>query len=135
MKKPSFLMNRALLSAVLAALTGPAVALAAVPTELHVTLRDFKVELDRTHIPAGPVKLRITNADATEHEAVLEFAGADNKPLKANRRTSEVEDIDPGQSATLAWTLDQPGQYQLACHVPGHYEEGMVATFTVDAIP
>jgi uncharacterized cupredoxin-like copper-binding protein len=44
-----------------------------------------------------------------------------------------VEDIDPGQSTTLEWTLDKPGQYQLACHEPGHYEQGMVATFTVTA--
>ena len=39
---------------------------------------------------------------------------------------SEIEDIGPGEMKTLTWTFAEPGRYQFACHLPGHYEAGMV---------
>jgi uncharacterized cupredoxin-like copper-binding protein len=102
-------------------------------TEVHVKLTEFKVDLDKTSIPAGPVKFVIVNAGTLVHEIVLEPAGATDQPWEANGKVAEAEDIEVGQSATLEWTLDTPGEYQLGCHVPGHYEAGMVATFTATA--
>lgn len=105
------------------------------PTEVHVKLSEFKVEMDKTSIPAGPVKFIIDNVGALEHEVVLEPAGVDDQPFEANGKESEAEEIEPGKSATLEWTIDEAGQYQLACHVnknnADHYAAGMVTTFTV----
>jgi uncharacterized cupredoxin-like copper-binding protein len=122
-------------------LTGAALSLAACggkpsgPTEVHVKLTEFKVEMDKTSIPAGPVKFLIDNAGALKHELVLEPAGVDDQPFEANGKASEAEGIEAGKSATLEWTIDKPGQYQLACHVKennvDHYATGMVTTFTV----
>jgi uncharacterized cupredoxin-like copper-binding protein len=110
---------------------------AAGPTEVHVTLSEFKVEMDKTSIPAGPVKFIIDNAGAETHEVVLEPAGVDDEPFSLNGKESEAEDIEAGKSATLEWTIDKPGQYQLACHIKegsaDHYAAGMVTTFTVTA--
>lgn len=103
------------------------------PSEVQVTLSEFKVEMDKTSIPAGPVKFVITNKGAIEHELVLELAGVNDEPFEAGGKASEAEDIEPGGSATLEWTIDTPGQYQLACYVEGHREAGMVTTFTVTA--
>ncbi len=103
------------------------------PTEVHVKLTEFKIELDKTSIPAGPVKFIVDNAGTVEHEMVLENVGDVDKPFEANGKEGEAPDIEPGKSATLEWTLDKPGQYQLGCHIPGHYEAGMVTTFTVTA--
>jgi len=103
------------------------------PTEVHVQLNEFEVEMDKTSIPAGPVKFIFENVGVVTHEAVLEAAGDNDKPFEAGGKESEAEDIEPGKSATLEWTIDTPGQYQLACHVEGHYENGMVTTFTVTA--
>jgi uncharacterized cupredoxin-like copper-binding protein len=107
------------------------------PTEVHVKLSEFKVEMDKTSIPAGPVKFIIDNVGALEHEVVLEPAGVNDEPFEANGKESEVEAIEPGKSATLEWTIDKAGQYQLACHVnkdnADHYVAGMVTTFTVTA--
>jgi uncharacterized cupredoxin-like copper-binding protein len=107
------------------------------PTEVHVKLSEFKVEMDQTSIPAGPVKFIIDNVGTLEHEVVLEPAGVNDEPLEANGKVSEAEEIEAGKSATLEWTIDQPGQYQLACHVnkdnTDHYANGMVTTFTVTA--
>ena len=103
------------------------------PAVVNVTLNEFKIEMDRTSIPAGPVKFVFTNNCSVEHEVVLELAGDVDKPFEAGDKVSEAEDIEPGKSSTLEWTIDTPGQYQLACHVPGHYEAGMVTLFTVTA--
>jgi uncharacterized cupredoxin-like copper-binding protein len=110
---------------------------AAAPTEVHIKLSEFKVEMDKTSIPAGPVKFIIENAGMAVHEVVLEPAGADDKPMEAGGKESEVENIEPGRSATLEWTIDKAGPYQLACHITGaedHYAHGMVKAFTVSAL-
>ncbi|MCZ7572905.1 MAG: cupredoxin domain-containing protein [Ardenticatenaceae bacterium] len=105
------------------------------PTEVHVKLSEFKVEMDKSSIPAGPVKFMIDNAGKETHEVVLERAGDDDKPFTANGKESEAEDIEAGKSATLEWTIDEPGQYQLSCHInennEDHYALGMVQSFTV----
>ncbi|TFH36398.1 MAG: hypothetical protein E4G99_05060 [Anaerolineales bacterium] len=108
---------------------------ASVPTEVHVTLREFTVEMDKTSIPAGPVTFIIENAGGLEHELVLEKAGDNDVPFEADGVESEAEAIAPGSSASFDWTIDEPGQYQLACHVDqdgvDHFGLGMLLTFTV----
>jgi len=110
---------------------------AAGPTEVHVKMSEFKFEMDKTSIPAGPVKFIFDNVGKEKHEAVLEKAGDVDKPFEASGKVAEVEDVQPGQSATLEWTIDQPGQYQLGCHInengEDHYASGMVIAFTVTA--
>jgi len=105
------------------------------PTEVHVKLTEFKIEMDKTSIPDGPVKFIIDNAGNEKHEVVLEPAGVNDKALEAGGKTAEAENIQPGASATLEWTIDQPGDYQLGCHINAnnedHYALGMVTTFTV----
>jgi uncharacterized cupredoxin-like copper-binding protein len=107
------------------------------PTEVHVKLSEFKVEMDKTSIPAGPVRFLLDNAGNETHEVVLELTGVDDQPFEVNGKVSEAEDIGAGQSATLEWTIDQPGEYQLACHInennEDHYANGMVMKFTVTA--
>ena len=102
-------------------------------TEVHVKLTEFTIELDRTSIPTGSVKFIINNAGAIVHEVVLEPVGAVDKPFESGGKEAEAPDIEAGKSSSLEWTLDQPGEYQLGCHTPGHYEAGMVTTFTVTA--
>jgi len=101
------------------------------PTEVQVKLSEFNIELDKTSIPAGPIKFIITNEGSITHELVLEPAGAEDEPFEKDGKTSEAEDIEPGASASLEWTIDEPGEYQLACYIEGHFEAGMVSTFSV----
>ncbi len=133
MRKTSFVMLVVMIS--LAAFSLAACGSKGGPTEVHVKLTDFKVEMDKTSIPAGPVKFIIDNAGKEKHEVVLEPAGANDVPFEDGEKASEAEDIEPGASATLEWTIDQPGDYQLGCHInennEDHYALGMVTTFTV----
>jgi len=103
------------------------------PTVVDVTLTEYKIEMSKTSVPAGQVKFNITNEGSIVHELVLEPGGAVDDPLEGNNQESEVEDIQPGQTVTLEWTIDTPGEYQLTCHLPGHFENGMVLPFSVTA--
>lgn len=100
-----------------------------------VVLSDFKVEMTPTQIAVGqPVTFAIGNQGPSVHELVLEKAGDVDVPLEqADGTAAEVEDIDAGASGQLTFTFSEPGTYQLACHIPGHFEAGMVTTFEVVA--
>jgi uncharacterized cupredoxin-like copper-binding protein len=103
---------------------------------VKVELRDFSVTPAKTTLKAGtPYLLQVTNHGEATHELVVEPAGKVDEPLETTvngkELESEVEDIAPGDTKTLLWTFRDPGQYQMACHVPGHFEAGMKATFAV----
>ena len=107
------------------------------PTEVHVKVSEFKIEADKSSIPAGPVKFIIDNTGAITHEVVLELATDMDKALEAGGKTAEAADIAPGKSTTMEWTIDTPGAYQLACHVNNegidHFKNGMKIPLTVTA--
>jgi len=103
------------------------------PTVVRVKLSEYTITLDKTSVPAGPIKFEIQNVGAIAHEVVLEPNGSDDAPYSLNDKASEAENIEPGKTATLEWTLDTPGTYQLGCHTPGHFEKGMFTTFEVTA--
>ncbi len=114
-----------------------AVALAACgpkgPTTVDVTLTEYKVEMSKTSVPVGQVKFNITNEGSIVHEVVLEAKGGMDAPLMSDSSEAKVMEIEPGATTTLEWTIDTPGEYQLSCHLPGHFENGMVMPFTVTA--
>lgn len=101
------------------------------PQIMMVELGDFFVHTDATSAKAGePIVFHFTNNGKAVHEIVLEPAATTDEPFEVDGMVSEVEDIDPGQVRELVWTLE-PGTYQLACHIPGHFEAGMKVEFTV----
>jgi uncharacterized cupredoxin-like copper-binding protein len=102
------------------------------PLEVDITVKEFKVEMSRKTLPVNtPIKFVVTNKGTIAHEVVLEKAGADDEPLEiVEGEESEIEDIMPGETKSAVWTFSEPGQYQLACHVPGHFEGGMLITFS-----
>ncbi len=45
--------------------------------------------------------------------------------------TPEIADLGMMQTGSLTYTFTGPGPFAYACHVPGHYEEGMSGTIVV----
>jgi len=91
---------------------------------------EYYVKAETTFEAGEAYTFTVTNAGNDAHEFVIEPAGEVDAPLesKINGKDieSEIEDIAPGQTKTLTWTFSEPGRYQFACHLPGHYESGMV---------
>jgi uncharacterized cupredoxin-like copper-binding protein len=40
--------------------------------------------------------------------------------------------LEPGETRSIAWTFSADGVVEYGCHVPGHYDAGMVGTVTVE---
>jgi uncharacterized cupredoxin-like copper-binding protein len=100
------------------------------PVCVGVIEGDFYIRPQLATFRVGqPYVFAVGNEGAAAHEFVIEPAGAVDKPLAAEvngeDRESEIEDITPGETAELEWTFTEPGRYQFACHLPGHYEAGM----------
>lgn len=103
-------------------------------TEVAVTLNEFKVELANSTLPAGePVTFVMTNNGKLAHEIVFERAGAVDEPIESGGVALEAEDILPGTTRRVVWTIPAAGEYQFACHIPGHFEAGMKAVFNATA--
>ncbi|HEU0242526.1 MAG TPA: heavy metal translocating P-type ATPase, partial [Candidatus Limnocylindrales bacterium] len=92
---------------------------AALP-QLDITARNVRFEPADVTVRAGDwTALEFTNADAVVHDWMVE--GIPNLDVVAR----------PGQTATLRFVLDTPGEYMIVCSMPGHAEAGMVGTLTV----
>ncbi|EKP95826.1 cupredoxin domain-containing protein [Thermaerobacter subterraneus] len=59
------------------------------------------------------VRLTLINTGREEHELEIDGYGI------------EVAGLRPGTSVRLIFNADLPGRFELACHMPGHYEKGM----------
>jgi len=127
---------------VLAACAGPSG-----PTIINVDAGasdGYQMLLDKSSAPPGTVTFKITNNSTTLiHEFVVlkTDLAADEMPLTAendmdeefllaNLVGEEVEDIQSGATAELTVEL-VAGHYVLVCNLPGHYDQGMRADFTV----
>lgn len=101
---------------------------------IQITIGEFTIEADQLTLTAGQeYTFVVTNQGQLIHEVVIEPAKSTDEPLEVGDRESEIEDIAPGTSPELTWTFEEPGMYQFACHIPGHYEQGMVLEFEVVA--
>jgi uncharacterized cupredoxin-like copper-binding protein len=110
----------------------PSAAGATQPITVPVSLVEMTITPAQTTFKVGqPYTFVVTNNGTIEHEMVIERRGAVDQALEANGQEAEAADLDPGQTKTLTWTFTEPGDYQLACHIPGHYEAGMVTAITV----
>lgn len=88
-----------------------------------------------------PVTLRFSNTGKLLHEAMVgdthmqeEFASAGNHDDGGgddHHGDLMAVTVEPGQTAELEVLIDEPGTWYFACHLPGHYEQGQVATINV----
>ena len=98
--------------------------------------------MDEASAPAGDLTFRIKNSGSIDHEfLVVKTALADGAiPVEGGLFAEDQEGIQvvdeipqfaAGRTEELTVTLD-PGQYQLVCNLPGHYQAGMHTTFIVE---
>lgn len=108
---------------------------AATPTasnEVTVELTELTIIASQTEFKVGETyTFTVTNTGAFPHELYIEKAGAEGEPLEANGEEAEIGPFDPGTGGTLTWTFTEAGNFQLACHVRQHYQNGMALTIHV----
>jgi uncharacterized cupredoxin-like copper-binding protein len=103
------------------------------PTDVTVTLRDFRVTSSVTTYKVGvPYRFVVTNSGSVNHEFMVvppPKAGESSDDLD-KEALGHIDDANfpPGNSQTVTVTFTKPessGALEFACHVPGHYEQGM----------
>jgi uncharacterized cupredoxin-like copper-binding protein len=104
---------------------------------VNVSLADFKVTPATSSTSAGRTTFVVKNGDAMAHELVVikTRRKAGDLPMRGAQasekgKVGEVEDVGGGQTKRLTLNLKK-GHYALICNLPGHYQGGMFADFTV----
>lgn len=109
------------------------------PTTVAVTLSEFKIKPAVSRVPAGPVTFAVTNTGKIKHQftiirtdkpaaSVLSKHNPDDDIPGAR---GEISSLAPGATKQLVIKNLKPGHYALVCALPGHYQAGMYADFTV----
>lgn len=111
---------------------------------IEIEMIDFGYVPETIEIPAGtPVILRFTNNGEFEHEAMIgdahmqeEFAEAGDHDDHGDEEGGHHGDamavsVMPGETADLEVMIDEPGEWFVACHLVGHYEQGQIGNINV----
>lgn len=117
--------------------------------EIKVDMSEFAFQPKDLTVTAGErVRVVVTNVGAVPHEWEVSKLGAENvkwateADVPAEERTSLDEHATRGTpeiwlpakaTGTVEFTAVTPGTYVIKCGIEGHFEAGMVGTFTVSA--
>ncbi len=129
----------AAVTAVIVTGAGYAVAAAGAPGPTALGPGDVTVRVDVHHSRFDPdrlvvvegtrVRFVVVNDDPIHHELIT---GGPDVHLRHARGTEAEHPSIPGEvtvgpdgTAVTTFTFDEPGVFEFACHLPGHYEYGM----------
>ncbi|HEY5663156.1 MAG TPA: hypothetical protein VIS05_03880 [Ilumatobacter sp.] len=111
-------------------------------TVIEIEMVEFGFVADLGELPLGEaITFRFTNTGVVPHEAMFgtehqqeEFAdSADHGDHGEAGHHGDVAAItlDPGAVGDITVKFLEAGEVWIGCHLPGHYDAGMVATFVV----
>jgi uncharacterized cupredoxin-like copper-binding protein len=118
------------------------------PQTVEITLTEFGIDTPVTIFQAGQqYRFVITNAGALNHEftimppmasppADMHMDGHSMEHMTGAIVHIGEDELTPGATVTLNFTFSEPtlmGDIEFACHLPGHYEGGMVAPIRVES--
>ena len=91
--------------------------------------------------PGETLRIVARNAGQADHELVIGSEATIREHAEAMQQGGDPHaagagaavGVKPGHTGELVVTFNEPGTFQLACLVPGHYEAGMRGTLTVAA--
>jgi uncharacterized cupredoxin-like copper-binding protein len=114
--------------------TGPA------PSAVAVTLSEFKIVPDSSVAAAGHVVFTVTNSGTIKHQFTIIRTPKSAATVLSQHNPNddiagargEIASIQPGATKTLIIKKLAAGHYALVCALPGHYQGGMFADFTVN---
>lgn len=127
------------------ATTGTDTGTAAVTGAVTVKMGDFFFDPKDVTVAAGSVTMSTPNVGKVEHELVLFKSDADPASLPVSggevdeeafeeqgaEEVGEIDDVQPGQTKEKSFDLTA-GKYVMICNLPGHYQQGMYGSATVE---
>lgn len=111
------------------------------PVTVEVKVDEFNIEPSLSTFEAGvPYRFVVTNAGQIAHElmigAPIEAGGMDMEEMDDLALAMiEEDDLGPGMTAEMTVTFPVPATadevLEASCHLPGHYEAGMLRQLAV----
>jgi uncharacterized cupredoxin-like copper-binding protein len=93
---------------------------------------ELRFEPDEIDIEVGEtVAFEFVNAGKGPHELVIGDAAAMGGHAHGTAAPNATSTVEGGDSATIAWTFSQAGDFVFECHVADHHKLGMRGTITV----
>lgn len=90
------------------------------PITIDLTAEDINWGENQLDIQVGQeVTIKIINQGVLDHNLTIESLGIDI-------------DVKAGISETITFTVDEAGDLEFICNVPGHVDAGMVGVLTVN---
>jgi uncharacterized cupredoxin-like copper-binding protein len=101
--------------------------------EVQITLTEFKIEPSMTTFKTGVTyHFVVTNKGSAPHEVWIMPPADDNITPDQVKQMALAglgsSDLTPGATKTFDYTFKDPapaGKLEFACHLPGHYDQGM----------
>jgi hypothetical protein len=107
---------------------------------VRVTERDFRIVVAPRRVPAGDVRVVITNRGPDTHEMLIARTRRATLPLRSDGITADedalakdmIKELDmPARTVHHLQLHLAPGRYELFCNMFGHYLGGMRAELVV----
>lgn len=99
------------------------------PVNVSITLSEFDFTSSRTTFEAAtPYRFVLRNTGGVAHEwAVVPRGATDETGLLIE---VEEDELRPGATVVKTFAFPEPGEYDFACFMAGHYEAGMKLQIT-----
>lgn len=102
------------------------------PVEVQVKASEFKFDSPQTEYLTGvPYRFVLVNEGFLAHEWVVSPKGASGHGHRDAVAEIRDDTFVPGATAVKEVSFSRKGEFEFACHLPGHYEAGMVFTVRV----
>ena len=125
---------------------GEAVSAGEADRTIEIVARDnMRFEPSRIAVEAGEtVTFRVRNAGKLQHSFTLGTNGYHKRhdremmDMPTDEFAHHMDDspngmvVRPGQIDSLTWQFDESGPIQFACHIPGHYPNGMAGRLDIE---
>lgn len=99
------------------------------PTEEFPFNKHVTVTINMTDHKFEPKVIEVNQHDKVTFKLVNK--GREVHEFEFGYYAVEVEDILPGTTGELTMVMLDAGEFEFACHLPGHYEVGMLGTIKV----
>lgn len=100
------------------------------PTQDTPFTKEARVEVTLTEHKIVPEVIALDQH--TKVTLVITNKGKEVHEFELGHYAVEVEDLKPGETREITLVVLDAGEFETACHVPGHYEVGMHGTVVVN---
>lgn len=95
----------------------------------HVGATSVTLNVQAKEYQFMPLSLEVKKG--TRVTIMFKNVGTEKHEFELDAFDQEVRPVSPGQTGQVTFVADKAGRFEYACHIDGHYQEGMKGTLIV----